>query len=247
MPARRRDPVERARAGTLPRAPWFDIAHYAGIPDWTKQDWLRAIACRRLVQSNATPTARRHWDSIRTDCIGGGSRYSPEFLLNNRLGSPNSSFGPVAGVDDIEDEESIEPLRERLWEPSIRLLLVDLRASDDKLTASFRAWVRAQRDKGWNGKATRKAMTDDDVKNWTHSRVIPYIDIKLFEAAEGLTFRPVDICNALFGDGSGIEEMVRPPKKILEESTRRHARRLLSDRYFQQLIAEFGEYVPPGP
>jgi len=78
------------------------------------------------------------------------------------------------------------------------------------------------------------------MKNWTSSRVIPYIDMLLWERATGRNFRPIDIQNALFGKDT-IEQVGREPKKIFEQSTTMYAERLLSAEYFETIVAQLGD------
>lgn len=217
-------------AGELPGAPWFSLQIYRDMSNWSQLEWYLAIACRQFVHrfGHTSSTTPSHWDCIAQNPVNGNGYY---------IGMTDRS-GPVSAIDDV-DEEEIEELKERLWDPRFRLVAVDLRASDIAIKAGFERWLKEHR---WKRKPVRRAMTEDDIKNWTDSCVIPYIDTQLYERAIGKRFRPSYVQKALFAERR-IFIRGREPKSILEQSTQMYAKRLLSPAYLDRIAAQLGRFT----
>jgi hypothetical protein len=214
----------------LAEAPWFRLALYANTSNWTPQQWHAAVHSRWLVRAEleghegtTTPPITRVADFIKgleRDPVSGG-------LLPQGQALPTTSFDrtahkPVREVQPVDRGEDFDH----------RLLSVNMLAADRELIAEFRAWLRQQR-----APALRLAMTEDDMRAWAASRVVPYLDLELYGLAAGVKVRPVDLQNALFP--AGETKHGADPRKTIEQSTRKFARRLMSVQFFRRLSVQF--------
>lgn len=228
-----------AAAGELPGAPWFRLDTYRTVRQWTDVDWFVAI-CIRWSQwahlegpnnpAGPPPIARvaAFIKGLAADPITGGQgrRIEPGGPVTAH--SYGARVAPIVEVDpdglaDLADEHAFGSL-----DAERPLLRINMEASNLEILAAFKAWLNDRRPK-----AQRSAMTEADMAGWRACQVIPYLDIRLFELASGSKIRGVDIQRALFPGGAD-------PKKTLEQSTRTHANRLMSTRFYGRLHAQFG-------
>lgn len=223
----------------LEGAPWFDLAIYRDVPNWTAKDWVRAVQCRLAVPNthemgaSVDPRRPSHWDCLKRDCIRGNgfchSASSDPPLLFGGQDGPLSEL-PLPGDGRLEEALSCvaQP-------PENALLAIDLAASDQALKSSFADWLKRKR----NAVPLRQIATADDIKNWANSRVIAYIDIQLWSESIGRQFDSVEIQAALFADHT-IDQKGRVASQILSRSTIPYAAVLRDQRNFDRMVYQIG-------
>jgi hypothetical protein len=224
-----------AKHSELPGAPWFSLANYSSLNDWTAADWVAAIGCRLVVQrtlkfSPDTWTIFDHWRRIPADPIRTwGVEYGEANLRRGEAPSPRGPIEefPMRDFTAMEDagalHEELEQLAHRVGQ-DLRMLAVDAAALDEDLIEAFKVWLKTQRQKGEPAK-----LSPAQLANWKKARAICWVDIHLFQAATKRKLSRSDVAQALFPD--------RPdPLKALE-SAEKYGRRLLDEVYYDRLRA----------
>jgi hypothetical protein len=226
----------------LPGAPWFSLRYYGDMTRLTERQWYVAIGCRLGVQRSlpATPTARSakkasakasHWSAIAHDPIAGNGSLLPVTARTKGLGQADR-LGLVVKVGPLTDG-TVQQLRDRLEDERFALCAVDLAGPDQDIKMDFRAMLKSLRTSG----PVRRPLTRSTVRHWAVCRVLPYIDIKLYERATDARFRTTDIRNALFPDARTSAYVACEATQTVAQSTVKFAAQLLDERWFESIAA----------
>ena len=111
---------------------------------------------------------------------------------------------------------------ERDWVASDAWLIVDLNAADKQIIDDFQSWLKVIREL-LNVKAPKTTFSENKFKQWTNSRVLPYIDLSLWSRAENVWIK-----DKLYGDILFPEEIDIDTTERIRKTTRPLARRLLT-------------------
>jgi len=80
-------------------------------------------------------------------------------------------------------------------------ITADLSTTDEQLLIDFKVWLREQRKvSGADAKTTRRNFTDRDMQRWVKDRLLPYIDLAIFNDYYRLELTQVDIANHIHSD-----------------------------------------------
>lgn len=134
-----------------------------------------------------------------------------------------------------------------IWPPSTTVrtlsfpgevgLKVNLFYDDDVLKASFSKWLKQAREVVKFPMAGRKVVKSKELENWHRMRVLPYMDLWLYQEAFEVHFDEIDIARLLFrsecdDDINGVDD--NEYKKALER-TRKRAESLIQPSVFFSL------------
>ena len=111
---------------------------------------------------------------------------------------------------------------ERDWVASDAWLIVDLNAADKQIIDDFQSWLKAIREL-LNIKSPKTTFSENKFRQWTNSRVLPYIDLSLWSRAENVWIK-----DKLYGDILFPEEIDIDTTERIRKTTRPLARRLLT-------------------
>jgi hypothetical protein len=230
-------PIAGATYAELPGAPWFSLKMYSSVSKWTPQQWLAAVhwrwgawAAMEGPGGDPRPIAKvaYFFRALERDVVSGTA---PLIAVPQAFGAPRRAAVAELDADDIRElaeDVAFHAPGER------RILSVDLNASDAAIATAFDSWLKQQRPLA----DRREALTAADMRTFSDSRAVPYLDLRLFELASGRSLRVGDVAAALFPVGSH-ELVVESPRKKLERATRRDAQRLLSRTWRDRLSAQF--------
>jgi len=112
--------------------------------------------------------------------------------------------------------------QERDWVASDAWLIVDLNAADKQIIDDFQSWLKAIREL-LNIKSPKTTFSENKFRQWTNSRVLPYIDLSLWSRAENVWIK-----DKLYGDILFPEEIDIDTTERIRKTTRPLARRLLT-------------------
>ena len=158
----------------------------------------------------------------------------PLSLATDKLYAGDPFSSAAVGIFDRLTEQNIPEIKALCESGLFGLLVISKKANKREILRVVADWYDEARG---NTRPHGSVITRTDMQNWAACRVLAYIDINLYRIATGIEFRPVHLQRALFGD-MAIEQSGREPKKILEQSTRKYAERLMSEDYFHQLATE---------
>jgi hypothetical protein len=223
----------RPSAG-LDGVPWFDLRHYDSIAAWEPKHWYAAIACRlaviRYLQYPDEPLAqariREHFDNIRLNPIAPGG-----YVLWNKCVFANGAslefLPPISvlacGIADVSKLSESE-----------EIMFINTSASDAVLKSTFAAWLKDLRSPSiWS-----KGFTRTDMRSWTDCRVLPFVDLHLFEKFAGLKIAAGSKAGVL-SDGRH-EKSGSDPVEYVRKVTAKHAARLMSERTLASMAAQLG-------
>jgi len=228
--ARRNEPHE------LRGAPWFRLAEYGSIKAWTERDWYAALASRfavmsRIKRASPDPSAfdvvRDHFEKMYVTPIAPGGFISTR-NCRAYVHAGVQFFPPISMPSSISD-----PINPGNLADEHEILIIDTAASDSALKATFATWLKGlRRPSIWS-----QGFSKVDMKLWTAWRVIPFIDLELYELATGSRIKSRDKANALFRDrGDDDEGHTERMRKI----TAKHAKRLMSEGSLKAMAAQLG-------
>lgn len=226
--------TERQAPPELQGADWFRLKEYESVERWRPRDWYVAISSRMALErrikraSTDASDIQDHFNMMYLSPIAPGGY----ILLSDRRAyfregrlefsppiSPDGLLGPV---------DPIEFAREQ------RILVVDTAASDAVLKETFAALLKElRRPSTWS-----KGFTENDMKLWATSRVIPFIDLKLYQLATGVQLSASEKAAALFRDWD--DDKGTDPVDWMRKTTEKHARRLMTDASLKSMAAQLG-------
>lgn len=228
-----------------PGLEWFSLAHYKMAPSWGAREWFFALSCRYamhhfigdVLRAEFHETAARaHFDAIAADPImasgctwGMPGRTNPVLLTRLETG--------VAPVNETAIEMARDYWHAHLGE-SFALLAVDLAASDKSIKDSFNHWLKNRRGKGGG----TGEFTAADMRQWSDAKVLPYLDLELFQRLTKTPFTRSKVARLLFEDDASIN--APDPLERLRKVTKKHAMDLMKEQTIQRFAAQMG--VPQG-
>lgn len=181
------------------------------------------------------------------------SQFDLAFLLFSDLQDPDSTLAEMRRyveapiVPDAQRSAMAsrlcKPLNEWIEAAEARLgndgrteaiVNVDLRASDELLEKAFSAWLSAQRNK--LGSRNRRAIPESALAKWHKQRVLPYLDLTLWQLAEGKALPFHRIADALFPDDVDVDLTER-----VRKVTRRNAESLIDFAFLDRHLRPLAE------
>lgn len=243
----------------VPLNEWFSLSYYNQCKEWDILDWSFAVSARFAFRhlfgpaSNQSTTGAKRWfQAIAQDArtpTGSVAIHPSRFNLDADQSETFSS----ALADITDDPSRAEHFRQE-WtttyyagdsgdlpaclakagtydhgSPIVKILALDLSASDKLLERQFADWLKEVRQSP--DFSVPANVTEADLRAWSVAMVLPYIDLTLWRDHFGERLTYPQIAALLFPEDFGAVDVVERVRKV----TARYAERLLSGRFVQQL------------
>ncbi len=87
-------------------------------------------------------------------------------------------------------------------------ITVNLSAPDEQVISDFKAWLSEQRSVT-ELKPAKKNITNNNMRDWIKDRLLPYIDLVIINAVDGLGLTQVAIANLVHSDNVNVDAVDR--------------------------------------
>ena len=178
---------------------WFNLKLYEEARKFSPLDWLTIINSR--LSDLATAKGKNEGKECQTRML----YQNLDLLKEGRLGSYGATFR--------DQKKTVEETNRIINSPTVKNLRVEISAPKELIMNQFETWLREKKKQTKFNKSFSAKETDKLIDN----RVLPILDITIYEAIENISYTNPQLAGFLYPDEYDIDrvEKVRNAKRLL--------------------------------